>query len=320
MSTISNPIGIAVCDSSYKKAGSYWQWADSITRMTWESKEEKDRWESVAQAIHAEWPVRMGEFKDQEAILYGVLMENGHDKWLYRVYPAGLDKAGRRGRYFFVVFRLRSAEQSLLPEVAGVLRYFDLERNPDLRTEPLDNALPWVEPDEFLVKLHKQWVSGKHGNHWGMDGTGKVIEFLSKVSFFSQMNAIQPGETTKAASVSKSFTQTRLKLVLVLLIVAIIGIYGCSNVITKEHDRRLSEGRRMGFEEGKKEGYDEGYREGKAAGFKLGRSNSDSDSKEANETTFPPSQHGATSNQKNKLESSGGWKAKISNFFESLGH
>lgn len=158
----------AVFDSAYRKAGSYWQWS-SVTL--------DGGWDGAAECVHKAWPTKMGSFTDQSAIYFGVLDESAVNRWFYRVYPGGRDSFGRPGRYFLVIFRIQSPEQVLLPEVSGLLKYFDTERGLPLNTAPLDGGIPGREPGELLLKLHRHWISGNNDCHWGMDGSGTIIRF-----------------------------------------------------------------------------------------------------------------------------------------------
>ena len=163
----------AVFDPAYRKAGSYWQWSNVAIDASWER---------AAENVHKGWPAKPGSVDDQSALCFGVLDENAGNRWLYRVYPGGRDSFGRPGRYFFVLFRLQSPEQVLDPEVSGLLSYFDAERGLPLNVGPLDGDIPGGKPDDLLEKLHRRWVSGNQGGHWGMDGSGNVIGFASPAS------------------------------------------------------------------------------------------------------------------------------------------
>ena len=158
----------AVFDPAHRKAGSYWQWSSVAPDATWER---------AAENVHKAWPTKVSNFEDQAGIYFGVLDEGADHPWLYRVYPGGRDSFGRPGRYFFVLFRLRSPDQVLLPEVSGFLNYFDAERGLPLNTAPLDGHIPGREPGDLLLKLHRHWVSGNNGRHWGMDDSGTTIRF-----------------------------------------------------------------------------------------------------------------------------------------------
>lgn len=167
---IANRHGVdkAVFDPAHRKAGSYWQWSSVALDATWER---------AAENVHKAWPTKVSNLEDQAGIYFGVLDEGGDHCWLYRVYPGGRDSFGRPGRYFFVLFRLRSPEEVLLPEVSGFLNYFDDERGLPLNTAPLDGPIPGREPGVLLLKLHHLWVSGNNGSHWGMDDSGTAIRF-----------------------------------------------------------------------------------------------------------------------------------------------
>ena len=158
----------AVFDPAHRKAGSYWQWSSVALDAAWDGAVEN---------VHKAWPTKMGNLEDQAGVYFGVLDEGADNRWFYRVYPGGRDSFGRPGRYFFVLFRLRSPEQVLLPEVSGFLNYFDAERGLPLNTAPLDGDIPGRDPGDLLLKLHRHWVSENNGSHWGMDASGKTIRF-----------------------------------------------------------------------------------------------------------------------------------------------
>ena len=177
-------IDVGVFDPSHRKAGSYWQWVSASADI---------QWDRAAEMVNQAWPARMGDFKDQHSVLYGVLDEGASGRWLYRVYPGGRDSLGRPGRYFFVIFLLQSPEQVTLPEVADILCYFDTERSLPLATAPLQRGLPAGKADHLLSTLYERWISGGHGDHWGMDGNSKVVEFST------------PSPTSKVAAPSGAF-------------------------------------------------------------------------------------------------------------------
>lgn len=153
----------AVFDPAQPKEGNYWQWSSIAIDSAWNV---------ASETINNGWPLKVGRIDDQSAVLLGVLDEGPGSRWFYRIYPGGRDRFNRLGRYFLVLFRLHSPEEVFLPEVAGLLNYFDKERSLPLNTTPLDRAIPRGQPDALLLKLHHQWVNGQHEVHWGMDGTG----------------------------------------------------------------------------------------------------------------------------------------------------
>lgn len=160
----------AVFDPAYRKAGSYWQWSSVAIDADWEQ---------AAENVHKGWPANLGSFDDQSAVCFGVLDEDPGSRWLYRVYLGGRDSFGRPGRYFFVLIRLQSPDQVLLPEVSNFLSYFDTERSLPLNVGPLDGDMPSGKSNNLLETLHHHWVFGIQGSHWGMDGIGNVVGFAS---------------------------------------------------------------------------------------------------------------------------------------------
>jgi hypothetical protein len=78
-----------------------------------------------------------------------------------------------------VLVRLQSPDQVLLPELSGILNYFDKKRGLPLNTAPLDGNIPGEKPSDLLLKLHQHWVCGEKEKHWGMDGNGKFVQFAS---------------------------------------------------------------------------------------------------------------------------------------------
>ena len=160
----------AVYDPAHRKDGSYWQWSSMSLDPTW------DR---IAEVIHRGWPGRQGSFEDQSAVCFGVVDESAASRWFYRVYAGGRDSFGRPGRYFFVLFRFHSQEDVLFTEVSGFLNYFEGERRLPLNTTPLDGDVPGSEPNDLLLTLHRQWVQGGNGMHWGMDAKGSVVRFAA---------------------------------------------------------------------------------------------------------------------------------------------
>lgn len=223
----------AVFDPAHRKAGSYWQWSSVALDATWEK---------AAENVHKAWPAKMRNFEDQAGIYFGVLDESADHRWLYRVYPGGRDSFARPGRYFFALFRLRSPEQVLLPEVAGFLNYFDAERGLPLNTAPLDGDIPGREPSDLLLKLHCHWVSGSNGSHWGMDGSGTTIRFAQPLH-----KATPQPETLTFVTPRFQPQPTRRHSIIGLLVGLAIG---------------LAIGLVLGAVWGNKWGYDRGYRVG----------------------------------------------------------
>lgn len=182
------PIEAGVYDPSHRNEGGYWQWRNVHSDKSWED---------AAALVHEGWPEKADNFDNQNAVLYGVMGTGAGCSWFYRVYPAGRDRFGRPGRYFFVLLRLHSPEQMLDPEVAGLLRYFDAERSLPLETAPLNRGFPNEEPDDLLRKLCDVCKGGRQDGHWGMDNSGIVTIFSFTSPAPKTPAAIPPLSTSK---------------------------------------------------------------------------------------------------------------------------
>lgn len=173
-----------VYDPSHRRAdtASYWQWTNSGLG---------EQWEQAAEWVNLGWPSSF-ELKDRSARWYGVMFSDPCDLWVYRVFAAGKDRFGRDERYFFVLIRLRSTEEILNPQIAGLFSYFDAERGLPLKTEPLDHGWQDAAPDEILEAISEEFVRGARIGHWGMDAAGRM-------TVFSEDKPIPP-ETQKPVS------------------------------------------------------------------------------------------------------------------------
>ncbi len=210
-----------VYDPSHRRAdtASYWQWTNSGLGP---------RWDQAAEDVNMGWPAK-GELNDRSALWYGVMFTDPGDFWLYRVFAAGKDRFGRDERYFFVLIRLRSPEDVLSHQVAGLFSYFNGERGLPLKTEPLDHGWQDAAPDEILEAICDELVRGGRIGHWGMDAAGKMTVFSEGKSMLPE----PPKPTSKSAPSQKppapSQTGDTLKLrhgwIIVAIVVAAILLF-----------------------------------------------------------------------------------------------
>lgn len=186
-----------VYDSSHRRAdtASYWQWTNSGLG---------EQWERAAEWVNMGWPTRF-ELKDLSARWYGVLFTDPCDFWVYRVFAAGKDRFGRDERYFFVLIRLRSTEEILSPQVAGLFSYFDAERGLPLKTEPLDHGWQEAAPDDILEAIREELGRGGRTGHWGMDAAGRTTLFSEGAS----MPPVVPTPPSEQAPLQKPLVPPR---------------------------------------------------------------------------------------------------------------
>lgn len=165
--SIDHLISTWVFDTSHRTCHGNWQWGTV----------DFDRsWDAVADLIHLGWPAKEGKFTNQQAIMLGVIRHSDL-VWLYRIYPAGREKSGRPGRYFFVVFRLPSPDMIDHPQVAGLLAYFEKERGLPLNLKHLEQGWPDGKADPTLLQLREECQEQPRSSHWGMDGNCRVLHF-----------------------------------------------------------------------------------------------------------------------------------------------
>jgi hypothetical protein len=158
----------AVHDQANRKDGSYWQWASHPLDA---------RWEAIARAAYAGWPMTSAPQEPRDEELYGIADTSDDAHWLYRAYPAGRDGFGRPGRCFLVIFQLDRPADSLDPRVAGVFNYFAKERALPLNCSVLEGEMPRAIPDPTLQRVAAEWQSGEPMSHCGIDGNGHIRRF-----------------------------------------------------------------------------------------------------------------------------------------------
>jgi hypothetical protein len=265
MSKFDADVKTGVFDPSHRVDGKYWQWTNVKI---------DDAWNDVARQVHKGWPDKIGDFGDQHAILYGIMNFGPDGLWLYRVFPAGRDSFGRRGRYFFVLFKLSSPEEITSPRVSDFIHYFETERSLPLKTTPLDLGVPSTAPDTMLQKLAEQWRNRGHSAHWGMDERGSVVEF-ARPAAKPAMTAPLPAQAVAGGSAQQGTTMQRVKLILGLIAAIVLSGYGMHFFYELGYSKGFDRGSdESGYDEGHKEGYIQGYDAG-MKGRKRGSMNDD---------------------------------------------
>ena len=157
--------------SAPTKDGGYWQWANCKRDLTWEI---------AAEAVLQGWPnpqVSPEALTDEAGPYLGIISQTSEGYWFYRVYPGGQDFQKRLGRYFFLLFKLSSAEQLFSPEVSAFLDFFDKDRGLPLKTSGLDTLVLSGNPQAYLTPLYQELTSSKSNQHFGMDGHGNTRFF-----------------------------------------------------------------------------------------------------------------------------------------------
>lgn len=199
----------AVYDPSFRRSdtSSYWQWTNV---------EVDDVWERVAEFVNMGWPTRPA-IDDQNGRLYGVVLTRKGECWIYRVFPAGKDRFGREGRYFFVLVRLESTEGIPASSLAGLFQYFTVEKSLPLKTEGLCNGWDDAKPDATLLAMLEAIENRLAEGHLGMGDESGIVRF-------SEIDpTLDPGPPEGHGS-SPSLGGSGIRPLLTGVVVAVVGL------------------------------------------------------------------------------------------------